>query len=67
MCPHANEPLADARFDGSVLACRHHDWEFDATSGNCVRGQPCQLKHFPVEVRDGKVWVDTPAPAPKPA
>ena len=64
MCPHANEPLADARFDGSILACRHHDWEFDGATGQCVRGKPCKLAEYPVQIRDGEVHVDVTGVVP---
>lgn len=58
MCPHANEPLADARFDGKVLSCRHHEWEFAGTTGDCIKGQPCKLAEFRVEIKDGEIHVD---------
>ena len=59
MCPHANEPLADARFDGAVLTCAHHDWAFNTNTGACVKGQPCTLREFPLKIENGEVLVDT--------
>ena len=64
MCPHANEPLADARFDGKVIACRHHDWEFDGTTGACIRGKPCQLAEYPLEIRGSEIFVDVSSVVP---
>jgi toluene monooxygenase system ferredoxin subunit len=64
MCPHANEPLADARFDGKTLLCRHHEWEFDGTTGNCIKGKPCKLAEYPVEIKDGEIHVAVAAAAP---
>ena len=58
MCPHANEICVDARFDGKVLSCRHHEWEFDRTTGDCIKGKPCKLAKFPVEIKDGEIHVD---------
>lgn len=58
MCPHANEPLADARFDGKTLACRHHEWEFDGATGDCVKGKPCELAEYPVMIKNGEIQVD---------
>jgi toluene monooxygenase system ferredoxin subunit len=58
MCPHAKEPLADARFDGKVLECHHHDWQFDGTTGKCVKGKPCQLTEYPSRIEDGALMVD---------
>lgn len=59
MCPHANEPLADARFNGQVLICAHHDWEFDGKSGTCIKGKPCTLAEYPLKIENGEVLVDT--------
>ncbi len=64
MCPHANEPLMDAFFDGKVIACRHHDWEFDGTTGTCIRGKPCALANYPLEIRDGEIFVDVSGVTP---
>ena len=59
MCPHANEPLADARFDGIVLTCAHHDWVFDGASGDCIRGKACTLAEYPLKIENGEVLIDT--------
>lgn len=59
MCPHDNEPLADARFDGKTLTCRHHDWEFNGETGACIKGKPCTLAEYPVKIEDDAVWVET--------
>ncbi|WP_454915273.1 Rieske 2Fe-2S domain-containing protein [Xanthobacter sediminis] len=58
LCPHAGELLIDARFDGRSLTCRAHDWEFDATSGVCTVGGLCSLARYPVEIRDGEMFVE---------
>lgn len=44
MCPHANEPLADAKFDG--------------TTGDRIKGKPCKLAEFPIEIKGGEIHVD---------
>lgn len=58
MCPHAREPLADARFDGVLLTCRHHDWVFDGSTGVCKQ-MPCRLAEYPLKIENGEVLVDT--------
>jgi nitrite reductase/ring-hydroxylating ferredoxin subunit len=55
MCPHANEIWADARYDGKVLSCHHYEWEFDRTTGDCIKGKPCKLAEFAVEIKDGEL------------
>ncbi len=58
LCPHALEPLSDARFDGDVLVCPYHKWTFDGATGNCVRGRKCRLAEYPLEIRGDAVMVD---------
>ena len=57
-CPHAREPLADARFDGSSLTCPHHDWVFDGRSGKCVDGKRCRLAEYRLKLEGDDVLVD---------
>lgn len=64
ICPHAGELLSDARFDGHVLTCRAHDWEFDAATGLCTVGAVCTLVEYPTEIRDGVIYVDLEGTAP---
>jgi toluene monooxygenase system ferredoxin subunit len=64
MCPHAKEPLADARFDGKNLECHHHDWLFDGVTGKCLKGKPCNLSEYPLKVEDGVVFIDVEGIAP---
>jgi len=35
-CPHRGIPLSYGHFDGKILQCSYHGWEFDACSGQCV-------------------------------
>ena len=57
-CPHAREPLADARFDGDLLVCPHHDWVFDGRSGKCLDGKRCRLAEYPLRLDGDDVLVD---------
>lgn len=63
-CPHAREPLADARFDGGTLVCRHHDWLFDARSGKCLDGKRCRLAEYKLRIQGEDVLVDVEGVAP---
>ena len=64
MCPHSNEPLADARFDGKVLTCSHHDWAFNSSTGACIKGQHCTLAEYPLKIENGEVLIDTDGVTP---
>jgi len=66
-CPHKGVPLSSAWQEGDSLRCPFHGWRF-IPSGECVevpaignvahpsRASAC-VKAFPVEERDGWVWV----------
>ncbi|WP_375430696.1 Rieske (2Fe-2S) protein [uncultured Friedmanniella sp.] len=46
--------------DGEVLQCPWHGWEFDLVTGrHLVTGSDARLRGYPVEVRDGEVYVHT--------
>lgn len=59
VCPHTNAPLAEAEFDGRVLACPQHNWTWDAMSGTPLHPQESALAEYPVKVEDGVIYVDT--------
>jgi nitrite reductase (NADH) small subunit len=44
--------------DDPVLACPWHGWEFRLKGGECLVDSKLKVKTYPVEVRDGRVWVD---------
>ncbi|MFO1019487.1 MAG: Rieske 2Fe-2S domain-containing protein [Planctomycetales bacterium] len=57
ICPHAGGPLAKGVLNGCIVTCPWHGWQFDVTSGqHCLTAT---LKHttFPVENRQGEIWV----------
>jgi phenylpropionate dioxygenase-like ring-hydroxylating dioxygenase large terminal subunit len=35
-CPHRGVPLSDGRFDGQIIQCCYHGWQFDC-SGTCQK------------------------------
>ena len=62
-CPHEGYPLRAGTLDEScVLTCNWHNWKFDLRSGENLYGGDA-LRVYPVDVRDGAVWLDlTEAP-----
>lgn len=65
VCPHANIPLEEADFDGTVLTCPKHFWNWDLNTGQPA-GEPheCALAEYPVKVEDGVVYIDTEGVTP---
>jgi toluene monooxygenase system ferredoxin subunit len=59
-CPHQDTTFEDAVFDGDVLVCTAHLWEFDAATGDGLNPTNTRLCEFPVEIRDGGVYVTVP-------
>ena len=71
VCPHQNNPLEGAEVWNHLLECPWHHFQFDIRTGeNCYPKNvyPVDMPHlgkqvrsldtYPVEVRDGEVWVD---------
>jgi 3-phenylpropionate/trans-cinnamate dioxygenase ferredoxin subunit len=58
-CSHEEYPLSDGDLDGRDLVCLYHGARFDACSG-ARKALPAvrPVRSFPVEVRDGDVYVD---------
>jgi nitrite reductase/ring-hydroxylating ferredoxin subunit len=59
-CPHVGGPLAQGNFVDGRLICPWHAWEFDTASGESVFNPAVRLDRYPVEIRDGEIWVDLP-------
>lgn len=56
-CPHEGYPLREGSLDDCILTCNWHNWKFDLTDGSNLLGGD-RLRTYPVEVRDGQVWVE---------
>ncbi len=60
VCSHAEVPLSQGEVADCTVECWLHGSRFDLRTGKPV-GPPATepVATFPVEVRDGEVWVDT--------
>lgn len=58
VCTHAFALMSDGYLDGDTIECPLHQALFDIKTGRCMAG-PAQdpLATYPVEVRDGRIWV----------
>jgi nitrite reductase/ring-hydroxylating ferredoxin subunit len=61
-CPHMGFPLERGTVADGILTCHWHHARFDLAGGGTFDPWAGDLRRFPVEVRDGAVWVDL-APA----
>jgi nitrite reductase (NADH) small subunit len=56
-CPHRAGPLSQGHLEGFDLWCPMHAWNFDIRTGACKTNPERPVHSYPVEVRDGKLWV----------
>jgi 3-phenylpropionate/trans-cinnamate dioxygenase ferredoxin component len=71
ICPHRNNPLEGAVLWGHFVDCPYHHFQYDVRTGENhfpknvypedmpqLEQQVRPLRSYPVEVREGEVWVD---------
>ncbi len=59
-CPHQRTALADGKFDGHILTCAAHLWQFDLSTGEGVNPKACQLYRYQVKVEGATICVGIP-------
>jgi nitrite reductase/ring-hydroxylating ferredoxin subunit len=57
-CPHMGFPLHRGTLHDGILTCHWHHARFDVATGGTFDQWADDLRLFPVELRDGEVWVD---------
>jgi len=62
-CPHMGFPLHRGTLQDGILTCHWHHARFDLAGGGTFDQWADDLRAFPVEIRDGDVWVDVAPPA----
>ena len=65
-CPHMGFPLDRGTVKDGILTCHWHHARFDLACGGTFDPWADDVRAFPVEIRDGEVWVDI-APRQRPA
>lgn len=61
MCSHGHAFLAEGYLDGDEVECPMHSGRFNVRTGKAVCAPArVDIATFPVEVRDGTVFVDLP-------
>lgn len=64
-CPHQGGPLGDGQILDGYVICPWHAYEYDPASGKPPPGFSDGAVAYPVEERDGGVWVQVPAVEPR--
>lgn len=57
-CPHMGFPLARGQANDGILTCFWHYARFDLATGGTFDSWADDVRAFPVEIREGDVWVD---------
>lgn len=57
-CPHMGFPLHGSVCKDGILTCPWHYARFDLASGGTFDSWADDVRSFPVQIRDGEVWVD---------
>ncbi|MDJ1432343.1 Rieske (2Fe-2S) protein [Halostagnicola sp. A-GB9-2] len=67
-CPHMGFPLAEGTVEDGILTCHWHHARFELSCGDTFDPWADDVQTYPVEIRDGTVYVDpTPERAKPPA
>jgi nitrite reductase/ring-hydroxylating ferredoxin subunit len=65
-CPHMGFPLADGTVEDGILTCHWHHARFELSCGDTFDPWADDVQTYPVEVRDGTVYVDPDPPREEP-
>ncbi len=58
VCPHRGAPLYEGMVSAGQVTCPWHQWQFDLKDGHCRNIPGPRVDAYPVEVRDGLIWID---------
>src|SRR6056297_502105 len=65
-CPHMGFPLSEGTVDEGILTCHWHHARFELSCGDTFDPWADDVRTFPVEIRDGTVYVDPNPPLDRP-
>jgi toluene monooxygenase system ferredoxin subunit len=57
-CPHMANPLVEGFFDGCMLTCNKHLWQWSVEDGQPHGDAEVALLRYETETRDGQIWVN---------
>jgi NAD(P)H-dependent nitrite reductase small subunit len=58
VCPHRGAPLHDGFVTDGQVTCPWHQWQFGLADGKCRNIPGPKIAAYPVEIRDGTIWID---------
>lgn len=63
VCPHQETDLDEGLFDGELLTCHQHLWQWKVETGEPVGLAECPLSVYKVDLEGDAVFVDPDIPA----
>jgi toluene monooxygenase system ferredoxin subunit len=57
LCPHQDVPLCEGLYDGSVLTCHMHLWQWDIRTGAPIGLAEAPLQKYPLAVQDDAIYL----------
>lgn len=57
ICPHQDVPLCEGLYDGTVLTCHMHLWQWDIRSGAPLGIAEAPLESYPLSVENGAIYI----------
>ena len=61
ICPHQDVPLCEGLYDGSVLTCHQHLWQWDIRTGAPIGLAEAALEYFEVKADNGNLYIVAPS------
>ena len=63
VCPHQDVRLCEGLFDGTVLTCHMHLWQWDVRTGSPMGLAEAPLQRYPLAVEGGSLYLGSEASA----
>jgi nitrite reductase (NADH) small subunit len=58
ICPHRGASLHEGLVNDGQVTCPWHQWQFQLQDGVCRNIPNIRIPTYPVEVRDGAIWIE---------
>ena len=57
LCPHRGAPMHEGLVTDGYVTCPWHQWQFQLDDGVCRNIPKVQITTYPIEIRDGAIWI----------
>lgn len=57
LCPHQAVCLEDGLFDGEILTCHQHLWQWKIETGEPIGLAEAPLETYEVEIENGEIYI----------